>query len=112
MWQYTEEVEEDEEQKKKKVDEQSSEVKQDNSGKGEGGDKSDKTKRVVSRRPEREVFCFSIESPWKSKQSRKESVSEKAANKSSRNSGEKHNWVPSKEAPAKAEPAGKRVRLS
>jgi minor histocompatibility antigen H13 len=116
MWQYTEEVEE-EEKDKNKADDQStpSDVPKDTSGKGEGGDKPEEKKRMAGHRSEREVFSFSIESPLKTKQPhsvRKKSVSEKVANESSRQSGEKHNWVPSKEATAKTEPAGKRVRLN
>ncbi|KAF1917089.1 signal peptide peptidase-domain-containing protein [Ampelomyces quisqualis] len=116
MWQYTEAVE-DEEQNKKKAGGQSApnDVPQNIPGKGEGDDKPEKTKRLASHRPEREVFSFSIESPWKSKQSHSagnEFVSGKATHKSSRHSSEKHNWVPSTEATAKTEPAGKRVRLN
>ncbi|KAH4018768.1 hypothetical protein HBI09_189420 [Parastagonospora nodorum] len=109
MWSYTEEIE-DEEKDKKKADDADKPQTQD---KSEDTAKTEPAKRVASHRPEREVFSFSIEAPWKPKPGaeRKESQISQGTNETIAANGEKHNWAPSKIA-ASTEPAGKRVRLN
>jgi minor histocompatibility antigen H13 len=122
MWNYTEEIEE-EDKTKKTPDEQKAltDDKADESPSGEDAtatakakETTDTVKRVVSHRPQRELFSFSIEAPWDLKQPhsvRKASQADKSANATAQN-GEKHNWAPSKKSTADVEPAGKRVRLN
>jgi minor histocompatibility antigen H13 len=120
MWSYTEDIGEEEKSKdKKKSDKEADDAKanatetEDTPVKGEAAEKTDEVKRVVSHRPEREVFSFSIEAPWKSKQPqsvRKGSKSEQGATGGSSEGSEKHSWVPAKNT-TDIEPAGKRVRL-
>jgi minor histocompatibility antigen H13 len=120
MWSYTEDIGEEEKSKdKKKSDKEADDAKanatetEDTPVKGEAAEKTDEDKRVVSHRPEREVFSFSIEAPWKSKQPqsvRKGSKSEQGATGGSSEGSEKHSWVPAKST-TDIEPAGKRVRL-
>lgn len=73
-------------------------------------------KRVISKRPAREVFSFSIEAPWqlsKSSPTRDEPARSNKSEEAAQSTDEKHNWVPSKVSSPNpgAEPAGKRVRL-
>jgi len=119
MWNYTEDIGDEEKSRKKSDDKQTSDAKandtksQNSLAKDEEYEHSDEVKRVASHRPEREVFSFSIEAPWKLKQPqsvRKESKSEQHSTNSSSVDGEKHNWAPAK-ATTDTEPAGKRVRL-
>lgn len=75
---------------------------------------SRKTKQAKSNRPEREVFAFSIESPWTPKQSKSSRKGTDESNGASQARSEKHKWAPSKNTSraADVEPAGKRVRLN
>jgi minor histocompatibility antigen H13 len=120
MWSYTEEIEDEESSKKKSDDaKETSDVKHDGTRPRDVSamDGKEETpgpaKGVVSHRPEREVFSFSIEAPWKLKKSRSmdnKSQSEQTAKGSSQTDSEDYTWVPSKTAPD-TEPAGKRIRL-
>ncbi|KAF1829468.1 intramembrane protease 2 [Decorospora gaudefroyi] len=139
MWSYTEEIEDEEKEKTTEEKEKTTEEKEttpsenmsqrephingtaikDAAATSEADDEqATDVKRVASHRPDREVFSFSIEAPWKLKKP----LSIRHVEKEKANStddaqfphGEKHNWVPSKGAPGQdvdAEPAGKRVRL-
>ncbi|KAF2036406.1 intramembrane protease 2 [Setomelanomma holmii] len=122
MWDYTEDIGGEEDKLKKNSDgekgatgdKDKDAAKENSSSKTDDEDgQSEKVKRLSSHHPEREVFSFSIEAPWKLKQPRsvpKESRSKKVSNDSSP-IDEKHNWAPSKIVAA-TEPAGKRVRLN
>jgi minor histocompatibility antigen H13 len=112
MWSYTEEIDGKENTDEKSDDtKDASDVKQNEtllkgvSAKSEKGESSGKT--ATSRRPEREVFSFSIEAP---RAVHDKSKSEQTLKVSSPTNGEDHKWVPSKTA-ADTEPAGKRIRL-
>jgi minor histocompatibility antigen H13 len=112
MWSYTEEIE-DEETSKKKTDDakEKSDVKQEEKGpRGEKEEKLGSAEGVVSHRPEGEVFSFSIEAPYKSKQSRSVQDKSQSERGPSETNSEDYTWVPSKTAPD-TEPAGKRIRL-
>jgi minor histocompatibility antigen H13 len=121
VWRYTEEIEDEDKNTKKPEDTKKAEKgkanetqPEDPSTKSSGEEKAEPVKRVVSHRPEREVFSFSVEAPWKLKQPRlvrKDPHDAPIANSSTLVDHEKHNWAPSKAA-VDTEPAGKRVRLN
>jgi minor histocompatibility antigen H13 len=108
MWNYTEDIAEDEKSKEKKKageKEANGTEKEESAGSSDKGNEekeSDEVNRVSSRRPEREVFAFSIEAPWKVKDTKAVRKSEKE---------EKHNWAPVVKGAADTEQAEKRVRL-
>ncbi|KAH7399058.1 signal peptide peptidase-domain-containing protein [Phaeosphaeria sp. MPI-PUGE-AT-0046c] len=121
MWNYTEDIGDEEKPKEETKD--TTEVNSTDGDKTKSpktsvkdgeDDKSKQTKRVAGHRPEREVFSFSIEAPWKPKQPqsvRKETEKEQSTDETAQSSSDKHNWAATKPV-ADAEPAGKRVRLN
>lgn len=120
MWNYTEDIGDEEKPKEKSKEDaevnstDDDETKSPKSpAKDEKKDTGEETKRIAGHRPEREVFSFSIEAPWRLKHPRsvrKPAQKEQGTEESSEPKSEKHNWAPTK-AVANAEPAGKRVRL-
>jgi minor histocompatibility antigen H13 len=123
MWNYTEDIGGEDKSEKKQDDKtepttgkkQTKGALPDQSSEDESThDGSKRTKHVASHRPEREVFSFSIEAPWKSKQAQSAQKGTRESNGSPRDHSEKHNWAPSKKAGqiADTEPPGKRVRLN
>lgn len=121
VWNFTEEIEDEDKNTKQseepteanegKADEIQS---QDSSTRSSRDKEAEPVKRVASHRPEREVFSFSIEAPWKLKQSRsvrRDAHGSQTTNSSTPANSEKHNWAPSKVV-VDTEPAGKRVRLN
>lgn len=121
MWNYTEDIEAEENPKKGTKERTEAEKTNDNktkssktSSKDDKDDQEGSTKRIADHRPEREVFSFSIEAPWKLKHPhsvRKQSEGEQSTEKNTQPNDDKHNWAPTKSI-SEAEPTGKRVRLN
>jgi minor histocompatibility antigen H13 len=114
MWNFTEDIADDDskdkaEEKIQAIDEKKNAKSTQIAPPGEFADGLKRSlKRIEPRRPEREIFSFSIEAPWKLKETGSLQKEYKGAEAS------KHKWVPSKSAlrAPDAEPAGKRVRLN
>jgi minor histocompatibility antigen H13 len=121
MWEYTEDIGQEDLTKKKpgdgkkSNDEKAKEASSgDDAAKGNGEEeRSEHFKRLSSHRPEREVFSFSIEAPWKVQQPRSARRGSLSGIESDRKSplSEKHNWATTK-VTTNTEPASKRVKLN
>jgi minor histocompatibility antigen H13 len=121
VWSYTEEIEDGDKNTKtaegaKKADKGKVNESQpkDPTIKSSADKEAELVKSVASHRPEREVFSFSIEAPWKLTQPRsvsKDAHDAQTTNDSTPLDKEKHNWASSKVL-VDTEPAGKRVRLN
>jgi minor histocompatibility antigen H13 len=110
MWNYTEEIEDEDKNKRKSDDQHEADTKHGLSAVEHGKERPKAITRVARHRPEREVFSFSIEAPWKFKQPRPARKESEDGDRSLQPNDEKNNWVSSKEV-VDTEPAGKRMRL-